>query len=251
VSWAGLTRDLQGHPIDPAADVTLARLVAFRDLSPAQVQDRLAADRVEQADVTLYMVCPPEGTACRLSDFSIGGSPVDASTYFTEGSATWLVALASAQSQGAAALLFLEPEDSAEAATATIGDDSSALDVDVDLQSLTPVPVAPGPAITMDWSGLTRDGLGNEALIDAIDGVSVAHYDAPLGELEGNVFDLLTATDDVWTADVTGARSVDLAALHGPRPFPGVTADGVWLLALTCSYCANPGPEFVTVLTAG
>ncbi len=245
--WPALTRDLQGHALDPLADVAQAKLVAFRDLSPAEVAEGLAADTVFQSDVTLYVVCEPSDAACRLSDFGILGSAVDVSAYFEEGAATWLLALARPGEPGAAALAFLDPRADGDT-TVSLTDDTGRLAVEVDLRSLAPVRVpADDPALLLAWDGLTVDGRGNPLALGSVDGVSVARYDAPLAELEEHVFDLLTRTDDVWSAPTSG-RSVDLSTLAGPRPFPGIDADGTWLFALTCSSCTNPTPRFVTVL---
>mgnify|MGYP005741916403 CR=1 FL=1 len=45
--------------------------------------------------------------------------------------------------------------------------------------------------------------------------------------------------------DRSGTTGFDLATLSG---FTGFSGDGIWILALTCSTCANPAPLFLTVL---
>lgn len=247
VEWSALTRDLQGHALDPLHDLATARLVAFRDLTPDEVAAGLAAETLFQSEVTLYVTCAPEDAACALTDFGILGSALDVSEYFAEDAATWLLALARPDEPGAAAIAFLEPTPAGPATVSLDG--PGRLDVQVDFRSLDPVHVpADDPHVLLSWDTLTRDGLGNPLALGSVDGVALARFDAPLDELEGRVFDLL-AGPEVWTA-ATSERAVDLSTLEGPRPFPGVDADGTWLFALTCASCTNPTPRFVTVLSA-
>jgi hypothetical protein len=249
IDWSGLTHDVQGHPLDLATDIAGARLIAFRDITPAAVARGLANDDLEQADVSLFVTCTPTTPGCGLDEFGVLGNPVDVPTYFSEGSATWLVALTSTFEAGAAAFVFLEPKDASLVTSAAIGDDTSALDVDVDFASLTPVVVPAGEAaLHLDWSGLTRDGLGNELSLDAIDGIFLGRYTESPAELEGRVFDLETLAAETWEAPVDGLRSLGLGTLRGDTVFAGIDDTSTWLLALRCSSCINPTPRFVTFL---
>ena len=248
IDWTALTRDIQGHAVGPT-DIATARLIAFRDATPAEVADGLTNDDLTQSEVSIYLTCSSEDRACPLSEFALHGSGVDVSQYTEPGASTWLIALSRAQEAGAGAMIFFNPTEGETNTTVAINDASSRLDVEVDLHSLAPVVVeADDPNVTLDWSELSTDGLGNPINLDGIDEVFVARYDATFPELESQVFDLMTLSPDTWVGDVSGARSLVLSDLDGPRPFPGVDATSTWLVALTCSTCTNPAPRFVTVL---
>jgi hypothetical protein len=252
LDWSALAHDLQGHALDPAVDIGQVQLVAMRDLAPDEVATALANDDLEQSAVTLYVTCDPEGAACALSEFGVLGAPFDLLQYLDDGVATWLVALTRFDEPGAATLVFLEPRDGEANHTVAVGDDTSRLDVDVDLAALAPVVVPEGePAVTLDWSGLTRDGLGNPLDLGRIDDVLLARFDQPVEELQTRVFDLEEIASASWRGDVSGGRSVSLDTLEGDTPFAGVDDEGTWLVALGCSTCSNPAPRFVTRLSPG
>jgi hypothetical protein len=248
IDWSGLTRDVHGHPVDLSADISSARLIAFRDMTPEDVTEGLANDNLAQADVTLFVMCDPTQPSCSLGQFGLLGNPVDVPSYFAEGSATWLLALMSDVEPGAAAFAFLSPETGA-ADTVRIDSDTSALDATVDFLSLRSVLVPEGePAVTVGWSALTRDGLGNDLSLQMLDEVFVGRYDLSRGALEARVFDLESLAVESWEAPIAGQLSVRLDTLAGDRPFPGADAESTWLLALRCSTCTNPTPRFVTFL---
>lgn len=254
LGWEGLTHDIHGGLLAPMTDVDEAQLIGFRDLSQAAIADGLANETLEQADVTLYVVCTPDSSTCNMSDFRIGRSGVDLSKYFLPDMGNWLLALSANGKPGAGGLLFLEPEASAPD-FAHVTDASSRLDVTVDFHSLTPLGVPrDDAAVTLDWSGVATDGLGNAFQPAEIDGAYIARFDAPLDDLEVDPVDLVTRGDaSYWKADVTGMSQANLAAFTNTvdpgQTFPGIDSEGTWLFALTCSSCTNPAPRFVTVLT--
>ena len=60
--------------------------------------------------------------------------------------------------------------------------------------------------------------------------------------------DLETLAAETWELDVSGRDTVRLDELVGATPFPGITGDDTWLLALLCGTCENPSPRFLTRL---
>ena len=49
--------------------------------------------------------------------------------------------------------------------------------------------------------------------------------------------------------DLPGGTTASLGdATNGGAAFDGFSGNGVWLLALRCTTCANPAPLFLTVL---
>ncbi len=249
IRWDELTRTVQGKQIDPAVDLDEARLIAFRDLAPEDLEHALAHDDLAQADVSVYVTCTPTDASCALSDFGMFGNTIDIQQYFQEGYGTWLLALGKKGAPGADAMVFLEAVNDSAVSDAGIGNDTSRLDVEVDLDSLTPLAVYAGqPDMTVDWSGLTRDGIGDSLDHATLDELWVARFTETPEELASDVFSLEERAQLSWTLDISGYPSANLMDLQGVAAFPGVDSGGTWLLGLRCRTCTNPAPRFVTLL---
>ncbi len=250
LDWSTLTRDIRGGALDARADIDEARLLAFRNLEPAEIAEGLAHDTLNQADVTLYVTCTPTDASCMLSDFGMFGNHLDIQQYFLEGNGTWLLALGRHGEPGADALLFLDADEASAADSASVTDSTSALSVDVDLGALTPVVVPPDDRdLLFDWSGLTQTGLGDPIAFGSIDTLRVARFRESPAELESDVFGLEARAEESWTLPVEGWTSASLSDLSGDSLFGGIDASSTWLLSLECRLCANPAPRFVTLLT--
>lgn len=246
--WDGLTRDLRGDPLDPGA-IAEARLVAFRSLTPEQIVYGLAHDALDQADVAAYVTCVPTDASCALSEFGMFGNAIDIQQYFEEGYGTWLLALGGEGVAGVDALAFLAPGADVTALEAVVTDTTSRLDADVDLASLAPVVVDPYTAdITLDWSGLTRDGIGDPLELDTVDELWIGRFDQSPAELERRAFELEILAEASWTLDVNGATSAELALAQGDGAFLGIDRAHTWMAALRCRSCTNPAPRVLTFL---
>lgn len=249
VRWDGLAHDVHGHDRDPFGDIQTARLVAFRGLGPEEVLDALAHDDLPQSAITLYLTCTPTDAACALSEFGMLGNTLDVTEYFVPGQATWLVALVCDDEAGASAFLFLEPDAASDVHEAVLDDGVSSLDVDVDLESLAPVRVpAARTDVRVDWSGVTRDGLGNPLYAPSVDELLIGRYDLTPAELAQGVYDLEEVAVERWSLALDGSTHASLADVTGDTPFTGVVPGSTWILALRCSTCLNPAPRLLTLL---
>ena len=249
VSWAGLDHDVHGHARGDRFEVTQALLVAFGELTPDEVLDRLANDALQQAAIALYASCTPVDDGCDLSDFNVFGRTFEIEQYFTEGSATWLVILTSDAEPGGHAFVFLEPRDDAVAASVDVTDATSALDVSVDLADRPPVPLIVDGGSTLSWGEVTVDGLGNPLAAYQLDRLVVGVYpDLELGDLEERVFDLEALADPLWEADLAGRTSIALGDLAEADALAGLLAAESSVVALYCSSCLNPAPKIVAIL---
>jgi len=249
IRWDELTRTVQGKKIDPLVDIDEARLIAFRDLTPEDLEYALAHDDLAQSDVSVYVTCTPTDASCALSDFGMFGNTIDIQQYFQEGYGTWLLALGKKGEPGADAMVFLEAVNDSDVSDARITNDTSSLDVEVHLDMLTPLTVLTGePDLTFDWSGLTRDGIGDSLDHSTLDELWVARFTETPEELASDVFSLEERAQLSWTLDISGYQSANLQDLQGTSPFPGVDDEGTWLLGLRCQTCTNPAPRFVTLL---
>jgi len=251
IDWSGLDVDIQGHALDPTTDIDQVRLVMFADHTPEDVADALASDTLQQSDVAAYLVCDAGGrTSCNLSEFGILGSTPGVEEYFLADMGAWLLAAQTFDVPGARGLTFVEPTAGVDDEAAVIDPATADLQATADLTSAAPVLLDAGTDTTLDWSGLTRNGLGDDMQLQRIDLLQVARYDLSASELEERFFDIEQLALDTWTLDVTGETSAVLSDLEEGSPFPGVDAQSTWLLALRCSTCDNPVPRFMTVLTA-
>ncbi len=248
VEWGSLTTDIRGRALDPATGVDEALLLLFHQLSAEEVMDAVATDTLAQEELSAYFICEPDDSSCQLSEFCLFMTCLDPPDYFTADRGTWMVMLSSTDEQGGLSMLFVEPDAGSTATTASIDDDSAALLLDADLSSAEPLQILDGPEIVVDWSGLTRNGLGNGLALHQIDGLEVASYDLTAEELQDQFLLLDDLPSQRWTMDVEGTATADLSELAGDSPFGGIDEDHLWLLALRCSTCLNPIPPFLTVL---
>lgn len=248
LDWSTLSVDIQGHAVAADPGITDLRMVVFDSLSWDEILTGLASDTLDQSDVGLYMRCEPAPgeTTCCLDQFGIQGSTTAVSPYFTQGSGRWLFALSTDGVDGSRTLACLEPRDDSATTTVLVDDDSASLDMDVDLQAGDAACVQDD--VTLDWSALTVDGLGNPFQHARIDLLQVAAYDQDLGTLQDRFVDLPTLAAETWSLDVTGRQQAALSELSGPRPLTGLDADHTWLFVLWCSTCENPVPKAIAVL---
>lgn len=250
IEWPNVTVDMLGHPMAPT-DVELVRLIVFRNTTIDEIETGLATESLDQADISLYVTCSPEGrTYCDLSEFGLGGVSSNIQNYLIGESGYWLIALTRADVQGALMMRFMEPLTGSTATTFTLENESCSLGATVTWPETTYVEPN-NPALTVDWSRLTRDGVGNQINIYRLDRLQVFHYEETLDELQDQFFDLELIAEEQWELALSGESSADLSGLTGDTPFNGISDEGTWLFGLRCSSCENPVPHVLSVFAAG
>jgi hypothetical protein len=157
--------------------------------------------------------------------------------------------------RGGRMLSLFNVDPNATETTLALSDTSTKLSWDVDLERAKPVAVPAGePALTIDWSAMTVNALGNEYVGNQITEAVVAHFDTTsVADLERDFLQLQTAATGWWSGPVLVGESIELGALAAAdgTTFPGVDASGSWLVALFCTTsCSNPAPWSLTVLRA-
>ncbi len=248
VRWDGLRHDVHGHALDPA-EIDMAYLVAFRDLSPGEVLAGLEADTLVQADVTAYLSCQPTDSACALSDFGNMGNTLEVQRYFTPGASTWLVVLSSSREAGALAMAFINPSVDTDVTTALFTDTTARLEVDVDFAAqATLAPETGNVGLILDWSAVTVDGLSNPFHAPAVTELFLGRYSRPREDLEGIVFDMAAEADESWTMALAGSTWANLTSLRGDTTFAGIESGDTWMVALLCGECMDTAPKLVTFL---
>ena len=258
IDWSALTHDLQGHPVDILTEINTSSIIVFRYLTHEEVEVGLTNNTLMMADVALFVFADVTGTtSVYLSEHTLFGTDVDVETYFHRSyGLSWLHTLSTGDSPGVGTRMaaFLDPLETTRKTRVFLSNDSTVLEVDADLTSLIPVEVDLGGPFSIDWSGLTTDGQGNEIAFGDIDQVMIAHYlTLSPADLEEQLLDLEYVDDGTWILDLTtGGMVADLseATDEAGQAFEGIDAEGTWILALRCTECPNPAPPFLTVLQA-
>jgi hypothetical protein len=253
IDWSGLTTDLLGHPVDPAADVGEVYLLSFPALSQTEVEDLLATEQLTMSDllVIAFKTGVTGQTSLMASDLVIPpAAPFQPETYFTDTDATWLVRATDGATTNRM-LSFAVPTEGSESHAITLDDGATTLDFAADLHGLDAFSIGEQDAYTVDWSGLTRHADGNSVELLDLDQLMLARYDGlSISELEEQFLDLDLIADALYTADVYGDRTADLSAAVDAdgAAFSGFGAGTLWVLALRCTTCANPAPPFLTLV---
>jgi hypothetical protein len=218
-------------------------------------------------------------TTEELRNFTVQGTPIlenEMAVYFditdptlTPDNFTYMVMTATGQlpGEGSRMLAFFTLSADSPNTSLSITNDKTTLDYTLDLRSMRRMGVATGPAglISVDWSSLTTNAMGNEFEPFQITEVVVAHYATmDVCGVEDNFLKLESLADEWYRKDITEGTSVSLGDLYipgagesdtegdqdtsGRQMFQGIDDQGVWILALFCGSCANPAPWFITIL---
>ena len=252
VDWSAIAQDIQCHAMDPSSIKTVA-LLRFQNLNKEETTQKINNDTLRESDLSNYIDWTNESaaTSLMLSEMEFFGNPVLPEDYMLPDYGTFLLTLATGDQLGTGirAVSFITPTTGESNTLITVPDPCGLLDYTVSLQSLSPT-LAPseGPYL-MDWSALTVDGRGKLFSDEAIDQIVVGHYnDLTVADIEAQFLDLELLADEIWRMPVANATRADLSLLDGDTPFTSFTADGLWILGLQCSVCANPAPRFLTVV---
>ncbi|HLK91207.1 MAG TPA: hypothetical protein VKZ18_15015 [Polyangia bacterium] len=268
--WSGVTKDFQGHAVNPVTDLTTIFLLLV-DLPAATFENQLDNDTFNTSDVKITpppQVAPTGQTSASLyEDFMAGGEMVtpalaapylDAATW-TPSNSTFAIAAETGPNLGRniRMLQSFELDDSSTNTMVTLTNTSTTLTYNANLHSLHPVGVPAGTAaLTLDWSQIQTNALGNSFgnsagyPTTAITSTIVGHYSQSLSQLESQFLDLQTIAEDLYTASAPYGTTLDFTTLRDSagNPFTGVTSDGIWLVGLICGNCDNPAPWYLTVL---
>ncbi|MEO8177276.1 MAG: hypothetical protein ABI895_00450 [Deltaproteobacteria bacterium] len=271
--WSDLSSDFLGHELDPLASIDTVSLMLWR-LTEENLQTKLNADQLVQRDLAVIATAPTEKARTRLSLFDFGtpgrtpADPplepdellpfVDAEAYDpAQNTYTLMVSTGTLLGTGTRMIQSFKLDPATNNVEVRMTDSSTRLDYSVDLSSLQQTPVPLGePALTIDWSSMTSNALGNAFAPNRIGLVAVARYSERPADLENDFLDLIrydrsVVADQVWLLDVpAGERAALSSAVDAEGgAFPGIEGSGTWMLALFCTQCQNPAPWYLTFLT--
>jgi hypothetical protein len=262
--WGGVTKDFLGHAVDPVKDLN-SIFVLLVNLPVAQLETQLDNDTFSQASI---QITPPplfspngQTSGSMFENFTVGGETIDLTTAgpyldaatYTPANSTFAIVAQTGPNLGSNIRMLqqFQLDDSSTNTMVTLTNSSTTLTYTADLHSAHPTGVPAGTAaLTLDWSQIPTNALGNPFDATSITSAIVGHYTQSLSELEGQFLDLQTIAQDLYTAPTPYGTTLDFTTLmdSAGNPFTGVTSDGTWLVGLICGMCQNPAPWYLTVL---
>lgn len=262
--WSAITTDLQGHAVDPVADVDMVSVIVW-DLPYSELAARLNDNSLGQRNFATMVNFLPEDTGVTQADLfdfkAFGGVEVDPDTLLSyldpvafppeTTSFTVMAATGERPGRGTRMLTVFAPDATSDNTTVALTDDSTTLSYEVDLTSLTPTAVPPGTAnIEVDFGALETTSMGTPFMFPSEGSVMLAHYALTPAELEERFLDIELIADAQWRANILAGTSLELTELmdESGAPFPGIDDAGTWVLALLCGNCSNPAPPYLTIL---
>jgi hypothetical protein len=269
--WSALTHDFFGRPIDPATDIDMV-LISLWGLTPEALAQNIAHDQLERNAGEGAIMTYPDGsyTSLNLLSFGVLGNPLPDEDEiwsrfdtnhpefeYPQDQYTFLLSASSGTTPGRGSRMLgcFNIDASSDVTEFALTNDSTQLDYAVDLARMKPAKVPTGqPSLTLDWSHMTVNALGNDYPPTQITYATVAHFDTTsLADLEAQFLTLEDIADGWWSAEVLTGTSIDLGTLTDANgaSFPGIDATGTWVAALFCTAgdCNNPAPWSITVLS--
>ena len=265
--WSALNTDFFGKSMSPTADVDLIMVALWR-LTPSQIEEDLKVDNIPLSANAGVITALPDGshTSVDLSQFTLLGQSIPTDLipmYFdtrtpnyqypqNEYTFMMMAATGTTPGKGARGIALFHIDPAASDSTLRMTNDSTKLSYSVSLRGAAPVEVPTGKAqLTLDWSQMKVNMLGNPYVPSQITRAAVAHFkSATLDQLEAKFLDLETTADAWYATTSIAGSSVDLSTLASAQggAFPGIDDTGVWMTALFCDNCNNPAPWSITIL---
>jgi hypothetical protein len=186
-------------------------------------------------------------------DSTMAAQYLDAATY-TPSNSTFVIAAQTGTDMigtGIRMLQSFELDPSSTNTTVTLTNSSTTLAYTANLHSLHPTGVPAGtPNLTLDWSQIQTNALGQTFIPTNIANAIVGHYSQTPAQLESQFLDLQTIAEDLYTAEIPSGSVLDFTQLmdKSGNSFQGIDSTGTWLVALICTNCRNPAPYYLTIL---
>jgi hypothetical protein len=262
--WSGLTRDFQGHAVNPTTDLGMA-IVMFWELPLAEFESDLNADALYTKDLIfsppLSLQLAGGATSAHLYDFTVNTTPVtpaminpyfDAAKY-PPSQATFIVGVQTGTDLGRQIRMLqaFNLDASSTVTSVAVTNDATKLTYTANLHSLQPTNVPAGtPALTLDWAHMTTNALGRAFTPSVVTDAVVGHYTQTPAQLESQFLDLDHLAVARYHAQIETGSVLDFTTLTDDNgaSFPGIDGTGTWLVGLFCGNCRNPAPWYMTIL---
>jgi hypothetical protein len=263
--WGGVTKDFIGHAVDPKKDLNQVSVLMW-SLPLTDLQTQLNSDTIKQSSLTTVpLVVTTDGSSTSANLFSFKTSagteitstdvlPYFNATDYAPDTHTYLFTGATGTTVGSGIRMMqsfqLDPNSTNTKVTMT--SDSTKLTYTANLHSLTATTIPTGQsAITLDWSSLKNNALGNTFKPTSITAAMIAHYTETPTELEAKFLDIQLISTAMYKATIETGTSVDFSSLKDAdgNAFPGIdTSSGTWIVAIQCGSCRNPAPLYMSIL---
>jgi hypothetical protein len=267
VSWAGVTKDLLCHDVNPAADIDDVTFLQISGLTADQVQKRFGSGQAITKYVDQFFDFPVDhsqaGTSTRLATFSTRTATtttplVPAQDYVIGSGFTYMILFAHGTTIGSnsRSMVFIDPTDGESNTDVAGASGCDILDFTADITTPTPLDVPKGGPWVADWSQLKHDGLSNTVVYSGIDQVLLAYYSMSVAEVQKRFLDVQIMATSMYKIDIPPdidppVKHMNLAAAvsDAEGDFPGFDrTDGTWALALMCTTCQAPSPIAFVIL---
>jgi hypothetical protein len=265
--WSQLTVDFFGKTVNPSTDINTVS-ISLWNLKPTDIEHALKVDNLPLTSNSGVITTFPDGTYTRqnLTNFNELGNPLpidqlwsrfDVTTpnyQYPQDMYTFLVMAQSGADVGKKphSIALFNLDTSSTTTQLNLTNDSTKLTYSVDLEKAHPMLVPTGlPTLTIDWSQMMTNCLGNTYDGSQITTAAVAHYaNKTLPDLQSQFLNLEDIADGWWSGSITAGRTIDLSTLtdKSGATFPGIDDNGVWMAALFCDGCNNPAPWSITIL---
>ncbi len=264
--WSALTTDFVGHAVNVKTDITMVNVLMWT-LTLPNLETQLNADSLQQQELTVlpltYFTTQDAGvtTSADLFSFTLSGNPITSSdilpyfdpTTYDPSKYTYTVIVASGNTigQGARMIQSFQLDPTSTNTKVAVTDTSTTLKYTTDLHDLQATTIPAGTAkITLDWSMMTTNALGNPFTSTSITSALVAHYTQTPTQLESQFLNLEQIATDLYQGMIPSGTVVDFSTLQDAngKSFSGIDSTGTWIVALQCGGCRNPAPWYLSVL---
>lgn len=265
--WSAATVDMLGRELDPLADVDMMQLMLWRYTKEAFLAG-VNQDELELGRMVAMGYCDTQRvrSSCRLFDLvAPAGSPiaqdkllayVNPKTY-SPATHVWVSMLATGKAfgQGTRLLAFFQPTDGESNDVVQFAERSTTLHYTVNLASLQPIPLPPGTGdVVLSWADdarLTKNAMGDAWVPTYITDVTIGHFVGyTVADLARDFLRLSELASEQYGVRLNVGQETPLSSLTdlSGKPFPGIDANGLWLVTLGCGSCRNPAPWFLSIL---
>jgi hypothetical protein len=260
ICWGGVAKDILCHSLTPTTDIDNVSFLQIPNLTEQEIEKKLAAGQLPASQIKVYrdFHTDHQSTCTTLSAMTFGGTalvPEQDYAAATDLKYMLLFSKGTIPGSGARTMTFLEPTASSTSAAieAPDGCNSKILAFTADITSPQPVSAPKAGPWVVDWSQLTRDGIGNEVIFQKLDSVIVGFYQGmTVAQLQTSFLNIELIATSLYRGPIpAGQKYLDLATTKdaGGASFTGFTSvDGVWAVAVMCGSCQVPAPIALAIL---